>query len=334
MKIAVCKESFNKSLHRLKDQYRIYAPVAMVYKGTFSDTDSIRYREISTLEEIEFNRKSHFSPKETLLPITQVLFYFTEDQYKEPEVDEKKALVFLRACDIHAVKRIDQMYLDNGEIDHYYKQVRDTIKFILIGCEKSYQNCFCASMGTNKTEEYSLGIKPVDNEILLDIKDEELEPYFSGKEKEFKMDYITTNEIKVSIPKPKEISRDVAEAELWREYDDRCIACGKCNFVCSTCTCFSMQDIFYKDNENNGERRRVWASCHVDGYTDMAGGHSFRKKHGDRMRYKVLHKVYDFNKRFGYHMCVGCGRCDDACPQYISFSTSINKLKDLEKEEQ
>ena len=37
---------------------------------------------------------------------------------------------------------------------------------------------------------------------------------------------------------------------------------------------------FYKDNRKVGERRRVWASCQVDGYTDMAGGHSFRKDKG------------------------------------------------------
>ena len=94
-----------------------------------------------------------------------------------------------------------------------------------------------------------------------------------------------------------------------------------------------MQDVFYKDNEENGERRRVWASCQVDGYTDMAGGHLFRKKNGEKMRFKVMHKVNDFNRRFGYHMCVGCGRCDDACPQYISFSHAVNKLSTHFKKE-
>lgn len=87
-----------------------------------------------------------------------------------------------------------------------------------------------------------------------------------------------------------------------------------------------MQDIAYTDNGKNGERRRVWASCQVDGFTDMAGGHNFRDNKGQRMRFKVLHKVYDYNKRYGYHMCVGCGRCDDVCPEYISFSSAINKL--------
>ena len=64
----------------------------------------------------------------------------------------------------------------------------------------------------------------------------------------------------------------------------------------------------------------------------MAGGHSFRGNKGQRMSFKVMHKVYDYKKRFGYHMCVGCGRCDDICPEYISFSSCINKLADAMEE--
>jgi anaerobic sulfite reductase subunit A len=95
-----------------------------------------------------------------------------------------------------------------------------------------------------------------------------------------------------------------------------------------------MQDVFYTDNGKVGERRRVAASCMVDGYTEVAGGGSYRKTNGQRMRFKVLHKVYDFKKRYGYHMCVGCGRCDDVCPEYISFSSCINKLEGAVKEVQ
>ena len=91
--------------------------------------------------------------------------------------------------------------------------------------------------------------------------------------------------------------------------------------------CFTMQDLYYSENGKVGERRRVWASCMVDGFTDVAGGGSYRKKNGERMRFKVLHKVLDYKQRNGYHMCVGCGRCDDICPEYISFSNCINKLQ-------
>lgn len=302
-------------------------------KGTFSDTDMIRYGEIDRLEEVEFNKKSYFSPKEVILPITQTLFYFTEDEVIEPKVDEKDILIFLRSCDIHAVKRLDEIYLKNGSEDPYYRKLRHKIKFILIECEKSFENCFCVSMQSNKTEDYSLFIKTHEGKVLIECKDLDFEKHFKlGKMKEVCPKFIQENETKVNIPEG--INIDIFKSEMWKEYSSRCIACGRCNTVCGTCACFTMQDIFYKDNSKTGERRRVWASCQIDGFTTMAGGHEFRKDKGERMRFKVMHKVYDFKKRFGYHMCVGCGRCDDACPEYISFSNCVNKLKDVVKEEE
>ncbi|WP_122638207.1 MULTISPECIES: anaerobic sulfite reductase subunit AsrA [unclassified Romboutsia] len=327
MKIRLDKSSFDDGLKLLQSEYKILAPVTTSFKGTYSDTDLTKYEEINSIDQIDFNKKSNFSAKEVILPINQVLFYFTEKEYKESEVEDKKLLVFLRACDLNGVKRLDEIYLNNGiEKDYYYKRIREKIKFILIGCKESFRNCFCVSMGSNKSDDYSIGLSIRENEIYLDIKDEELN-VFKGKETDFVIDYVKNNTISVEIPDNLE-SIAIAKHPMWDEYDSRCIACGRCNFVCPTCSCFTMQDIFYKENENVGERRRVWASCQVDGYTDMAGGHSFRKKQGERMRFKVMHKIHDFNKRFGYHMCVGCGRCDDACPQYISFSECIDKVNE------
>jgi len=70
----------------------------------------------------------------------------------------------------------------------------------------------------------------------------------------------------------------------------------------------------------------------VDGFTEVAGGAGCRKAYGERMRFKVLHKTLDFKKRNGYQMCVGCGRCDDVCPEYISFSGCLNKLEEAMEE--
>ena len=333
MKMKLTKSSFNEGLSKLKEEYKILAPVTTPYIGVYSDTDLTKYEEISKVEDIEFNKKSNFSFKETILPISETLFYFTEDEFKESNRDSKKLLVFVRACDLNGLKRIDQIYLNNGtEEDYFYKRIRDKVKFVLIGCKESFRNCFCVSMGSNKAENYSLGFNLDGENIYLDIQDEELD-VFSGDECDFEVDFVKENNISVNIPKEIDTIA-LAKDSMWDEYDARCIACGRCNFVCPTCTCFTMQDIFYKENENVGERRRVWASCQVDGYSDMAGGHSFRKNQGERMRFKVMHKINDFNKRFGYQMCVGCGRCDDACPQYISFSECIDKVnKVVNKEE-
>lgn len=334
MKISLNRENFNKVLEKLKKEYEVYAPVEIPFKGTFSDTSVIRYKEIEKIEEICFDKKSNFSPKEIMLPITQTMFYFTENEYKVPDEIDKKYLIFLRSCDLHGVKRVDDIYLNNKFLDIYYKRVREKVKFVVFGCSNSFENCFCVDMGTNKTDKYNIGLKVGEDELFLHIKDEDFISYFN-KEKDnddikynntnFEMEFVEDNEIHVDIPDNIELE-DIINLEMWREYDKRCIACGKCNFVCPTCTCTTTQDIFYSENENVGERRRVWASCHVQGFTDMAGGHAFRQKHGDRMRFKVMHKISDFKKRFGYQMCTGCGRCDDACPEYISFSNCINKL--------
>ena len=113
---------------------------------------------------------------------------------------------------------------------------------------------------------------------------------------------------------------------MWDEYNKRCIGCGSCTVACSTCTCYTTRDIVYDENGKVGERKRVQASCQIEGFDEMAGGHSFRNTVAERMRYKVLHKIHDYKEKFGENMCVGCGRCTDRCPEAISFTATINKV--------
>jgi anaerobic sulfite reductase subunit A len=329
----IITQNVNSLLSKLSKEYLIYAPKVFKGDGCFSDTDTVRYDEISTIEEIVFDKKSDYSFKEILLPITQTLFYFTEDEVKSADTSKKGAIVFLRSCDLHALKRMDQIYLNNGPEDFYYKRLRENTKFILMGCSETFDNCFCVDMKTNTIDEYDAYIKVNEDYTSIDCKWEKLEELI--KEEKFKEEEVVPNfiiENKVHVNIPDNLSTKIVDSKIWDEYTSRCIGCGRCNFVCPTCTCFTMQDIFYKDNGKAGERRRIWASCQVDGYTDMAGGITFRKPQGQRMRFKVMHKVYDYKKRFGYHMCVGCGRCDDVCPEYISFSNCINKLESAMKE--
>ena len=319
------KEKANGIFRQWAEKYDIFAPVLMEGEGCFSDTDIIRYEKVDSLDDIEWNKKSDYSFKEVLLAINETLFYFTEDQTTIPKGPEKDILIFLRACDLHAVKRLDDIYLNNKFEDYYYARIREKARFVLMGCETTCASGFCVSMGTNKADNYDAYIKVDGDKVMMDVKWEDLVISMEGAESaEVTPDYVTENKEKVTLP--KNLSNESFSNPIWKEYGDRCIKCGRCNFVCPTCTCFTMQDIFYKDNAKVGERRRVWASCQIDGYTDMAGGHGFRQSQGDRMRFKVMHKIYDFEKRFGYPMCVGCGRCDDVCPEYISYSNCVNRL--------
>jgi anaerobic sulfite reductase subunit A len=313
------KEQAAKKFAELLAEYDIYAPVVFEGGGRYTDIDCVRYAKIEKFEDIEFERKNEYSFKEAFLPVNEILFHYTQNDVKVPDFEEKKKIILLRSCELNAVRALDEIYLENGREDPYYKRRRENTIFYLIECPHSYENCFCVSMGSNKCEGFDAFIRVNDDGV-----------YMSEDPSEVK--FIEENDIKVSIP--DNLSHKVNESKIWDEYTARCIACGRCNFVCPTCTCFTMQDISYMENGDVGERRRVWASCMVDGYDEIAGGITFRKNKGERMRYKVMHKVYDFKKRFDYTMCVGCGRCDDTCPEYISYSNCLNKLDGAMKEVQ
>jgi len=324
--------AFNDLIVRLQAEYTILGPKRFEKRGRFSDTDLIRYDEVDYIEDIVWKKKSTFSPKEVVFPITQTLFYFTEEEFREPWMDDKKSLVFLRPCDINGIRRLDMIYLRNGgQADFYYRHLRERIRFVLMECREGFDNCFCVSMQSNSTTDYDMAVRFGQDEVMLEIRNEEFTSYFNPDihQVDFTPEFVRENKIKVRVPQVEEMPVEVYSHGMWDEYKSRCIACGRCNTTCITCSCHTTTDIFYDDNINVGERRRTWASCLVDGFTDMAGGISFRPDNGSRTRFKALHKIYDFKKRFGEHMCVGCGRCDDNCPEYISYSNCINRLTEV-----
>lgn len=307
----------------LRETYRVFAPKKV---GKF-----IRYGEVKTVEEVVFDEKSHFSPKEVFYPIVQTLLYFSENDVKESEVDVRPIIVLLRACDINGIHRLDTVFMENGgQSDNFYQRLREKVKFFVMECCESFETCFCVSMGSNTTDDYAVALGKRADGIHVEVKDEIFAAIFAGeKEDDFTPAFVTENKKSVAVPAitSRELVRDIHALDMWREFDDNCIGCGGCNTVCITCSCFDTTDIIYNETSRDGERRRVWSSCMLGDYSTVAGGHNVRAKAGDRMRFKAMHKLYDFNARFGKgNMCVGCGRCDMRCPKDIHFSETIGKL--------
>ncbi|MCL2337364.1 MAG: anaerobic sulfite reductase subunit AsrA [Firmicutes bacterium] len=328
------KEACDGVLQKLSLNHTLFAPKRFTGGGPFSGTDLIRYGKIASADEIVLDAKSAHSFKEALLPITETLFYFTEEQMKEPDPPAQGVLVFLRSCDLHAVRRLDEIYLRNGAEDYYYKRIREKTRFALIGCPTAFDTCFCVDMVANRSDNYDFSIEQDENaNYLIDCRAADWAALFEAAASQtlaVEPSFVAATPTRVGIPAL--LDAGVAAAAMWDQYDGRCIKCGRCNFSCPTCTCYTMQDLFYTDNGKAGERRRVWASCMVDGFTDVAGGGCYRPKNGQRMRFKTLHKVFDYKQRFGYQMCVGCGRCDDVCPEYISFARIVNRLEEALRE--
>jgi len=183
-------------------------------------------------------------------------------------------------------------------------------------------------MGTNRTNDYSGFMRRAEDGYEVQVKDEQLKKFFPQRN-----DIINEPRFAELNPRlatlPDDVDSTIFEDEMWKEYSQRCIACGRCNTSCPTCTCFTVQDISSEDSNNAGERCRIWSSCQVKNFAILAGNHDFRIPKGDRMRYKVLHKIRDFRKITGVNMCVGCGRCEDVCPDYISMFKCVEKIKQI-----
>ena len=332
MSYILSSEKADVLFSELKKQYKIYAPKRFKAQGRYSDTDIIRYAEVNSFEEIVFDEKSDYPAKEVISPIQQALFFFTEDEYRESKGNLKPILLFARPCDINAQHIQAKIYAGNGGfVDMYYERMRELVKFVLMECPASDDTCFCVSMGTNKTDDYAMAVSAAsDGSVKFKVRDKALEALFDkAPETEYEPKFIEENETKVTVPDipDKEVLNKLKEHPMWKEYNSRCISCGACTLACSTCTCFTTRDIAYGDNPEVGERRRVTASCQIDGFSTVAGGANYRKTAGDRMRFKMLHKFHDYKARFGdSHMCVGCGRCIHRCPEFISVTSTLKKM--------
>ncbi len=254
------------------------------------------------------NQKSDYSFKEVLFPVSETILYFTENETKTADGAARQRLVFLKSCDFHALKRLDEIYLKNGAEDYYYRRMRENTVFAVMGCKESGKNCFCVSMGTNRCEEYDMYIFQDEKGCYMELRYRELEELLwdYGQDAQEKLTFVEKNEIHVEIP--EKLPDAIHQILCGRNMAAAVLAVVAAILSVRHVPVLLCRIFFYKDNPKAGERRRVWASCQVDGYSDIAGGHSFRQSQGERMRFKVLHKISDYKKRFGYHMCVGCGR--------------------------
>ncbi|MDD6160315.1 MAG: anaerobic sulfite reductase subunit AsrA [Oscillospiraceae bacterium] len=336
---SVRAERMDNIFARLRERYRIFAPKRFAKRGP-KGTDLIRYGEIRSMAEIVHNEKSHFSPKEVFYPISQTMFLFKEDVCTQKELeDDKDIILFARPCDVNAIRRLDNIFLRNGNPDLYYSRMREKLHIFMLECKESFDSCFCVSMGSNVADEYSVAVRIDDICALVEVKDEAFLPYFADEVPiDFAPQFVRENKRTAKLPQiaNRETLGEICKSDYWAQYDEQCIGCGGCNTVCPTCSCFDTVDVIYDETSRDGERRRVWSSCMLQDFTRTAGGGMARKTPGANMRFKVLHKVYDYNQRFGgsEHMCVGCGRCVDRCPRNIDYLDAVNGLAELlEKED-
>lgn len=313
-------------LEALKNWGRLVAPVERA-PGVFS------------LEEITDVSKARPDALRTILPFKKLLLRprFTmleqgSDGAPAASSDNDGGPVVYfgaHACDIHALKILDLMFLSDF-VDTYYKKNRDQLTVIGYGCFPD-EKCFCDSLGTGNAEDgFDMFLTPLEGRFLVTVAtargDEivcALPDYFETATRQDRTDYLArlreressfTTRIDVDdLPYVLELKRD---DPVWEELGKKCLCCGSCSMVCPTCTCFNVADEVLV--EGRAVRVRTWDACLYANYALVAGGHNFRSLRADRVRNRYYHKQEAFVREFGKPSCVGCGRCIENCPTGIN----------------
>ncbi len=118
---------------------------------------------------------------------------------------------------------------------------------------------------------------------------------------------------------------EIWDEPIWEDISTKCINCGACTFVCSTCHCFDVTD---EGKGKKGQRIRLWDSCMFQIFTREASGHNPRGMSTQRVRQRIMHKYNYFMDNYDQHLCTGCGRCVQVCPVNLDIREVIKQVLD------
>jgi sulfhydrogenase subunit beta (sulfur reductase) len=244
--------------------------------------------------------------------------------------DDRELRIFYgaHACDVHALKILDLLYLSN-HVDPYYAAQRDKLVVVAFGCWPD-EKCFCDSLGTSTADDgFDIALTPLDGRLLATVATSRGDDIVRASADLFTA--ATPDDIVAYLRRLSErraafqLQLDVTDLPyvlelkkhdpVWDELARKCVCCGSCSIVCPTCSCFNVADRIEEDG--TASRMRTWDSCLYRDYALVAGGHNFRADRGSRVRNRYYHKQEAFVREFGMPSCVGCGRCIENCPTGI-----------------
>ncbi len=280
------------------------------------------------------------SPKDVFFPQSETLYTCKRKGKKltvEPEaLKEQDFVVFgMRACDVQAVKVLDQVFLTEP-VDSFYAARRERGTIVALACGEPDVSCFCKVFGIDCAEPSAdVAAWMVGEELYwkpLTEKGERLTGSISGlladageaEEAQLEEEKTKIRTIVERLPYSHlslegwdgGATDEKFQDTLWEELYRPCLACGTCTFVCPTCQCYDIKDY---DTGNGVQRYRCWDSCMYSDFTMMAHG-NMRTSQMQRFRQRFMHKlVYFPANNDGMYSCVGCGRCVEKCPSALNI---------------
>lgn len=302
----------DRLLAHLADGYALYGPVC--------GEDGVgRLQPIAHWEQLTPEQLPLIPLKKFLLPPSDQLWSLEGDRYAVPPEPPALALVGLLPCDLYGLEYLDRIFAE----DALYRRRRERLLVVGVPCVPNEQ-CFCPPRATPPPFDLLVAAErvwagsPRGEELLKDLG---LQPAEAPEP-------LPESLLGGSGASPpanlEELFRAGQGLKLWADTARRCLSCGACSAVCPTCYCYDVVDTALPTGRVIRERQ--WDNCFFRDHALVAGGHNFRHKRRDRLRFRFEHKLLGFGELRGVSSCVGCGRCRRACPVEIDIARVLEEL--------
>lgn len=289
------------------------------------------------------NIRTCTTAKEFLFPVCELAAVFPEPA--EPEQIEPFAVFGLKDCDLRSIEILDRVFTEKEFRDPLYINRREKMFIISSDCFDPSESCFCTICGGAPFAEsnYDLNVSEISEGFIVEAGSQKGQDFIDKYSENF--DEVTDallakrDENRAATQKQLEeinskykldaSTKEIAENSLDSDIPDTdaesCVECQGCTRICPTCHCFYLYDA---KKEDYFAKMKMWDSCMRQSYAEVAGGENPRKRLGDRIRHRLMHKFVYFLERYGLEMCVGCGRCLDTCAGGTDTRELLKKLNE------
>ena len=337
-------------LMNLYDVLSVNHIVAPVRKGRDRDLNPLYdFDFVYDFKEIElaYSSTTH-SLKRFILPYRENLasFELQEDAWhKHVDFNAYKPIVFfgLHACDINALNKLDKVLAGSIYPDPYYVAKRKNMFIVGAGCTPQ-PFCFCRSMGTDTAlHGFDMFLTDLGDRYFVEIlsarafacieriSSKEPDKDDHNRFRKVAQERMSQFSCHVDTTDLTKILDLEFQADVWQEWGEKCLSCGTCANVCPTCYCYGISENVDLDLHGASKVKQLY-SCNLIDFAEVSGGHNFRPESHTRIKYRYYHKHRGFVEAFEESLCVGCGRCGEACLADITVPEVIASVRGKEGE--